>query len=446
MTQQDQDHQLKRVLGFWDLMGSAVGQIIGAGIMSLTGAAIALTGKSVPIAFIISAVLVVFQSIPFVFFNSTIRTNGGQYTIVQLLVDRRLGGFFTIIGILGNLSLAMYALSAADYLMGLIGFGNRTIIALIVLTLFYVINAVGIDMFAKVQNVMVILLVIALVIFTVFGLGEVDWAGMTTEGEWMTDGVMGLMQASSLLTFATGGGTVVVSLAGEAKEPTKDIPRVIIISTLFVAVLYAVMSCVAVGVLPLEQTAGASLVDTARAILPYPLFVFFIIGGAECALASTLNNQFASSTKPIMQATWDGWFPASWGRLNKQKVPIIYLTVLYVIGLLTILTGMDIDAIGSLVLLISAVNSLIVTYGMMNLEKVIPEEWAASKFHVSHGTLVVFFILAELANFLNLYLNARGKSAALLIGNVIMAVAALAYSFSRYNSGKVTGEVTYEKA
>ena len=37
--------ELKRVLKFWDLMASAVGQIIGAGIMSLTGAAIALTGK-----------------------------------------------------------------------------------------------------------------------------------------------------------------------------------------------------------------------------------------------------------------------------------------------------------------------------------------------------------------------------------------------------------------
>ncbi len=446
MTQQDQDHQLNRVLGFWDLMGSAVGQIIGAGIMSLTGAAIAMTGKSVPIAFIISAILVVFKSIPYVFFNSTIRTNGGPYTIVQLLVNKKLGGFYTIVFILSRLSLAMYALSAADYLMGLIGFGNRIIIALIVLTLFYVINAVGIDMFAKVQNTMVVLLVVALIIFTVFGLGEVDWAGMTTEGEWMTDGIMGLMQASSLLTFATGGATVIASLAGEAKDPIHDIPRVIIISTLFVAVLYAVMSCVAVGVLPLEQTAGQSLVETARTILPYPLFVFFILGGAECALASTLNNSLASSTKPIMQATWDGWFPASWGRLSKKKVPIIYLTVLYIIGVLTILTGMDISAIGSLVLLIGAVNEIIICWGLMNLEKVIPEEWAASKFHVGHGTLVVFFILAELANFLNLYLNARGKSTALLIGNVIMAVVALIYSFSRYNSGKVTGEVTYEKA
>ena len=31
--------QLKQCLGFWDLMGASVGQIIGAGIMTLLGAA-----------------------------------------------------------------------------------------------------------------------------------------------------------------------------------------------------------------------------------------------------------------------------------------------------------------------------------------------------------------------------------------------------------------------
>ena len=56
--------QLKQTLGFWDLMSTAIGQIIGAGIMTLLGSAIALTGRSVPISFLIAAVLVVGYSIP----------------------------------------------------------------------------------------------------------------------------------------------------------------------------------------------------------------------------------------------------------------------------------------------------------------------------------------------------------------------------------------------
>lgn len=46
--------QLKQTLGFWDLMSTAIGQIIGAGIMTLLGSAIALTGRSVPISFLIA--------------------------------------------------------------------------------------------------------------------------------------------------------------------------------------------------------------------------------------------------------------------------------------------------------------------------------------------------------------------------------------------------------
>ena len=49
--------QLKQTLGFGDLMGSAVGQIIGAGIMSLMPAAINMTGRSVVFSFLIAAVL-----------------------------------------------------------------------------------------------------------------------------------------------------------------------------------------------------------------------------------------------------------------------------------------------------------------------------------------------------------------------------------------------------
>ena len=38
---------LKRTLGFKELLGTCIGAIIGTGIMSLTGAGIGMTGRSV---------------------------------------------------------------------------------------------------------------------------------------------------------------------------------------------------------------------------------------------------------------------------------------------------------------------------------------------------------------------------------------------------------------
>ena len=69
--------QLQQCLGFWDLMGASVGQIIGAGIMTLLGAAIAMTGRSVPVAFLIAAVITICQYAPLVFIAGTVRLRGG---------------------------------------------------------------------------------------------------------------------------------------------------------------------------------------------------------------------------------------------------------------------------------------------------------------------------------------------------------------------------------
>ena len=434
-----EEKQLNQVLGFWDLMAQAIGQIIGAGIMSLTGAAIALTGKSVPLAFILSTLFVMGQMLPYIFIGSTVKISGGPYGIIQVLLSPKLGGFYAIVYTMSQISIASYGLSASEYILGLFGAGLelRVVVALVFLTLFYILNLMGVDAFALVQKFVVGALIIALIIFTVFGLPKVDWANLTAEGQWMTAGFNGLISAAALLRFATGGAQVVVSMADEAKNPTTDIPIVIVTSTLGVAVLYALMSIVAAGVLPLDQTAGQSLVNTARTILPYPLFVVFILLGAEGALLSTLNSQLASATKPILQATWDGWFPEAWGKLNKKKVPFIYLTVLFIIGAATAVTGMDIATITTLVQIIGSVNNVLLVYAMMNLEKVFPEAWAASKFRVSRGLMIAMFIYGEAAVLYALWVQLQGKAAWVYIGNVVMVVVALGYSILRYNKGGI---------
>ena len=108
--------QLEQKLGFWDLMGSAVGQIIGAGIMSLLPAAMAVTGRSVVFSFLIAAIITCCGAIPFIFISSCVRLRGGSYTQLAVMGGKLLAGTQAITAIIGNLSLAMYGISLADYL------------------------------------------------------------------------------------------------------------------------------------------------------------------------------------------------------------------------------------------------------------------------------------------------------------------------------------------
>ena len=435
--------QLKQCLGFWDLMGASVGQIIGAGIMTLLGAAIAMTGRSVPVAFLIAAVITICQYAPLVFIAGTVRLRGGQYTMITMLTGKKYAGAYSLIFTFSNLSLSMYALSFASYFISLFGFGNERVVALVVLTIFFILNCLGIDKFAKVQNLIVGCLVIALAAFAAFGVGEVK-PGYMAADSWMTGGMMGLFQAGGLLTFAVGGANCIVNLSAEAKKPTRDIPMVMIISTLCVAVIYGIVAVVAAGVLPVEQVVGENLSIVAKEILSGPVYVFFMFCGAGFALISTLNSQFAWAPKPIMQACDDGWLPHNLAKLSKWNTPVVLLGILYVIGVVCILTGLSVSILGNMCLVANGVITFMINCSVFKLPSVVSEAWDKSRFRCSKSVLMLITVLGSVASAFNIYLNASRLSHNLLLINVVVIV--VAFVFGTVREKKATVEVSYEEA
>lgn len=435
--------QLKKVLGFWDLMGVSVGQIIGAGIMTVMGAAIAMTGRSVPFAFLLAAILTVCVYLSLVIIAGTVRVRGGMYTMVAMLAGKNFAGVNTIIYIFSNVSISMYALAFASYLTSLMGFGNEKIIALVILTLFFGLNCLGIDKFAKVQNLIVSLLVVSLAIFCAFGLPHIDSNYFAPE-TFMTSGVMGFLQASALLTFALGGANAIVNLSAECKNPTRDLPMAMIISTMAVAVVYGVIAFVAAGVLPVEQVAGQNLTLVAQEVLSGPLYIFFIVCGAGFALISTLNAQFAWCPKPVMQACDDGWLPAGLAKLSKWNTPIIILSIIYGIGVICIISDLSIAILGNMAVIANGTISLLICAAVWRLPKICPEAWEVSKFKCSKTALMVIAVVGSLASVVNIYLNATTLTPMLLVLNVVVIIGSFVFAFVR--GKKVNMEISYENA
>ena len=442
--------QLEQKLGFWDLQGSAIGQIIGAGIMSLMPAAINTTGRSVVFSFLIAAVITCCGAIPYIFLCSCVRLRGGTYTQMGLMAGKTFAGMSTITAMM-QFSLAMYGLSLAAYVRPLFGWpeSSEKWIGLAVLTIFYVLNLMGIDAFAKIQNALVVILIGSLIMFGVMGITKVQWGTYFSneDGYFMMSGALGMCQAAGLLTFATGGATVVVNFSAEAKNPVRDIPLVIITSTLFVACMYAVLAFVAAGVLPVPEV-GNSLVNVANHILPTPLYYVFIIGGAGCALASTLNNQLATSTKPVMAVCDDGWLPRSYAALNKKKVPYKILTTFYVIGAVLCLSGLSVSVLGNLSLVVGGVTGAIIAIRTAAIPKLLPEQWARSKFKVSQGVLNIFAFIALCGSLFSTYMNASSlfSDMPLLIANIVFIIAGLAFGYFRGKSPNVEMTVSYDDA
>ena len=445
MSQVKSTKELDRVLGRKDLMSIAIGQTIGSGIFALMGVGLAMTGRSANLSMIVGALFVILISIPNIFVGGTIRMRGGFYTQLGLLVNKTCSGFFVIVHILAWTALALYALSFADYTLAMIPGINKTLIAFSVLTFFYVVNLLGIQSAARVQNLMTLAMVVALTVFICFGLPQVQ-PGYFEGPDFMTGGWQGLLAAGALYTWAIGGANVIVYLGAEAKNPTKDIPFVIIVATLVIALFYALMATVAAGVLPISEVANQPLSVVAAKILPRPVYIFFIVGGAMFALTTTLNAALGWVTKPILQACVDGWLPSGLGAISKKyKTPYIILTLLYLESLVPIFFEFNISTIGNMAVILNNVLFAIICFSAIRMTAVIPEIWGQSKFHVSKGTLAFWSILGGVATLGQTALLFSVLKPYEMVGNVVVVVFALGYAMLRMRSGKVNMEVSYEE-
>ena len=68
-----------------------------------------------------------------------------------------------------------------------------------------------------------------------------------------------------------------------------------------------------------------------------------------------MNSSYTVFYRPFHQMTRDGWFPGVFAKTNKNDVPYVLLTVIYVIAIVPVLAGYDIKTIevtdgGSLVI------------------------------------------------------------------------------------------------
>lgn len=443
-TSKSNQVEYKQTLTRLDLFGIAIGMIIGAGVMTLTGVAIGKTGRSVCISYFIATIFVLFFSIPTIFSSSCVRFKGGSYTSFALFAGEKWAGAWTIVYILGELSMSMYALSFAQYFQALFPQSNAKVVAITLATVFFIINYFGTDIMAKFQNVMTFSLIGALVLFAVCGLPHIQPEYFTGPG-FVTNGILGVISAGAFLNYALMGATPLIQFSGECKNPKKDIPFVIIVSTLALAALFSVVSVVASGVLPVDQVANQPLTLVANIIFSKPLYIFFIVAGALFATATTLNASIGWVTKPLVQAAADGWLPKGLAKLHpKYRTPVRLLIAYYCITVLPIALNFSVEQIASVVMVVIYLRSAITAYSLRKLPDVFPTQWEKSQYRINNKLYKALLITCSLVSVVQLALMIMDSEAKLLIINLVVLVISIIFSIWRYNSGKVKMNISWD--
>lgn len=423
-----------------DLFSLAFGQIIGVGIMTMTGIAIGMTGRSVTIAFLLAGAITLFTSIPSILIGGTAKFPGGQYTQYGILSGARLAGVYTYINLFTIFGLAMYALSFSQYFLSLFPSASIKIVSVVVLTVLFLLHLIGVKQASRLQNLMCIILSLSIAAYIVFGIGAIQ-PGYFKGPEFMTGGVSGFILATIYLTFASSGGVLVVNYSGVAKNPTKDIPFVIIISTACIVIIYAVMGTIASGVLPVAQAAHQPMSVSAAVFMPKSIFTFFVVGGAMFALLTTINFSIGMMLFPAQRACEDGWLPRSLAATNKRFGTSHWiLLIFYLIGVIPIVMSVDITVVANSTVILITLLRCFTAFCSMQLPKRMPKAWKRSKFHLKKPALYCIGIVSMIITAISVIMLLASAALSEIIGNLAVLILAVIVVFIRHRHIKLNTE------
>jgi APA family basic amino acid/polyamine antiporter len=280
---------LRRVLGLTHVTAGGVGIIIGAGIYVLLGAATAQAGALVWLAFLVAATLSALTGLSYAELSSMFPSAAGEYEYTRHAWPEWVAflvGWTMIAGLV--VAAATVSLGFGRYVGHFVDLEPR-VAALGLLAAVAGVASLGITHSARLTVVLSAIQVGGLVLIVVIGaphVGEVDLlAG---------PGPAGVLGAAALVFFAFIGFDEVITLAEETRDPTRTVPRALLLALGLSTLLYVGVAIASVSVL------GAA----ALAASPRPLadVMAHVLGGraaavvAAIAILTTINTTLLALT------------------------------------------------------------------------------------------------------------------------------------------------------
>lgn len=438
--------QNKKGLGLPSLVALAAGQVIGAGVVTLVGAAVAVTGQAVWLAYAGAVLMGFFIILPYLVLSSMIRVKGGSYTFVATLLGEKMGGLFGMAFTMNVFATGMIGLGFGQYFAALFPGSSVRVVAVITITVFFLFNLAGVNFMSKIQNILSATLIVGLLLFVVTGVGRLQPDAFDfSRPDYFSAGTKGFFSAIVLLVYSCYGYSFVVAYSKEAEKPKRDVPFAMILTAAILLVLYSAIALVDSGVLPVAEVAGKPLTAVAREIMPLPLYYAFVIGGPLMAIATTLNSSFTVFSRPFHQMTDDGWFPRGLARVNRAGSPYLILTLIYLIAIAPIVFGFSIQMITTNTVLIGRVADVVAVCAVMTLPSRLPDAWENRYFKGMSKGLFYFLMGLSLAVMLlciALSFNSIARSNVMVTVGLIVVF--FVYTTLRQKTGKVSMQKSYE--
>lgn len=239
-------NELRRALGLRDSLAIVAGSMIGTGIFLKTATMTQLLGSPlwVILAWLAAGVLSFLGAITYAELGAMFPQSGGGYLYIREAYGRWpafLAGWISF-WILFPGSIAAYAVAAATFMSGVFGPGSASVTAMALILVFSALNSLAVSFGGMVQTILTAIKVLLIMGLTVslFAFAPAPAPGIAIEMKTLTFGAFGLATLSALWAF--DGWEAISRIAGEVKNPQKNLPLSLLLGILAVFALYAMLN------------------------------------------------------------------------------------------------------------------------------------------------------------------------------------------------------------
>ena len=443
-----ENKQLQKNLGIAAALSTVVGMVIGGGVFFKPQAVYTLTGGAPGLgilAWIIAGIMTITAGLTAAEVSAAIPKTGGMMVYIEEIYGKKLG-FLT-----GWMQTVLFfpATAAAIAVM----FGQQAAILLNnpslvmpmsigVILLVGILNTFGSKTSGTIQTVSTVCKLIPLVLIIVFGFikGSGDNPVMSP---LVAEGIspMGIIgQLLVAILFAYDGWINVGAIAGEMKNPGKDLPKAIIGGLSIVMAINVVINLAYLWVLPASELAQyASPASIVAEKIFGPVGGKLINVGILVSVFGCLNGYLLTGPRIPYTLANQKLLPATFGKLNKNGVPanatlfMVVLSVIYALsGQFNLLSDLSMFAIWAFYTL--------TFIGVIKLRKTQPDLKRPYKVPF-YPIIPIISICSGLFVVIDQLFLAGMKSSMISLGGVIITLIGLpVYSFMTKNKPELQEE------
>ncbi len=410
---------LKRTLSLPDAVSIVAGSMIGCGIF-IVSADIARqvnSGLLLVLIWILAGFITLCGGLSLCELAANITEEGGQYVYLKKIFNEKIAFLYgwTLFLVIQTGTIAAVCVAFAKFFgilvpfistdnliiqLGHIHFSTQQLFAIItVLSLSYI-NSRGIKYGIITQNIFTITKVLSLAAIVVIGLlfgfnAHILQTNfhMPINFSFETINIIAVAIVGALFASITWNN--ITFIAGEVKQPQKNIPKALVYGVALVVSLYLLMNLIYLGVLPLEaiQTAPQDIV-AARTISEIfgtvgknIIAIIIMISAFGCA-----NGMILTGSRVYYKMAKDRAFFRPLAVINRQtKVPVNSLWAQCIWICILILWG-NYSELLDFVIYASLIFYILVTTGIFVYRKKFPEK--NKKFRINNFFPITFIILA----------------------------------------------------